>query len=344
MKVRGIGRLLVAALALVALFSTPAAAQFTPTLTATATGNRVIIDWTPIAGAQGHQLVAGTSPGSANLATVNIPAQFGTHVEVSAPNGTYYLRVRAYLGNITGPFSDEVSVSPGLEACVPGSAAALAATPDSVGGVTVNWTPVPGATAYHVQWSRFSGGTELVEVVSGTSTKRTIGMNGTFFVRVVAITACGNVTSNEAPFTIAFTKRHLSAGEITAIMQEVRAQYPGAWFNSHRDGSPERWDYIILAGRRLYAASGGTVGCNYRRATVGDLSMDGLSIENPSNGRYYFIDAVSGAGGPNPQIFIAINFSDSLLLRNDSGQYAPWGFANPFNHKTYVNYGAAGGW
>jgi hypothetical protein len=78
--------------------------------------------------------------------------------------------------------------------------------------------------------------------------------------------------------------------------------------------------------------------------------MDGLSIENPSDGRYYFFDVIAGAGGSNPSIWIdahangSLAFADGVLLRDTSGRYAPHGFANPLNHKTYVNYGAAGGW
>jgi hypothetical protein len=79
--------------------------------------------------------------------------------------------------------------------------------------------------------------------------------------------------------------------------------------------------------------------------------MDGLSVENPSDGRYYFADVIAGAGGPNPTLWYEHPFHDGALLRNDSGNYAPWGFANPFGVpgsyaplRTYVNYGPAGGW
>jgi hypothetical protein len=343
MKVRGIGRLLVAAWALVGLFSSTAAAQFTPTLTASATGTSVAIDWTPITGAAGYNLVVGFTPGGSELGSLNLPAAFGTSIKVNAPPATYYLRVRAFAAGIFGPFSNEASVSPGLEPCVPGTAPTLGVqTNQSL--ATVAWTPVPGATSYVVQWSRASGITELAQVVTGTSTSMAVPFNGNFFVRVVARSACGDSVSNEAGFTIAVTRRHLSPGEILSILQSTVANYPRAWQHSHHSGDPERYDWIILASRALYQASGGTIGANWRRAVPGDLSMDGLSVENPADGRYYFADIIFGAGGPNPQVTYSPPFYDAALLRNDSGRYAPEGFANPLTLKTYINYGPAGGW
>jgi hypothetical protein len=79
--------------------------------------------------------------------------------------------------------------------------------------------------------------------------------------------------------------------------------------------------------------------------------MDGLSVENPADGRYYFADVIAGAGGSNPSIIYSPPFHDGALLRDGSGRYAPWGFANPFGVpgsypplRTHVNYGPAGGW
>lgn len=171
-------------------------------------------------------------------------------------------------------------------------------------------------------------------------------MTGTFFARVVALSPCGSAVSNEVAFTIAsIPRRHLSTGEISTILNQVRAAYPRAWSLAHRSGTPERWDFIILATRRLFQASGGTIGANWRRAQVGDLSMDGLSVENPADGRYYFADVICGAGGPSPYICYASPFDSSKLLREYSGgPYAPQGFANPMTLRTSFNYGSAGGW
>lgn len=140
-------------------------------------------------------------------------------------------------------------------------------------------------------------------------------------------------------------KKHLSEAEISGTLEAVKRDYPRAWQHCHHEGDPERYDYIILAGRKLYPQGGGTVGCNWKRANVGDLSMDGLTVESPSNGRYYFDDVISGAGGSNPSISYQHPYhSEANLLRDAQGNYAPQGFANPMELKTHFDYGIAGGW
>jgi hypothetical protein len=44
------------------------------------------------------------------------------------------------------------------------------------------------------------------------------------------------------------------------------------------------------------------IGCNWRRARVGDQSMDGLSVKNPADGRYYLEDVIASAGSPSASI------------------------------------------
>jgi hypothetical protein len=259
--------------------------------------------------------------------------------------------VRGFLGAIDGPFSNEAEVSPGLQPCVQGTAAVVTAAADNSNAV-VNWTAVPGVSGYIVQWSRFTGATELEETVTTNSVTRAMPFNGDFFVRVVAVSACGNTISNEAAFTIAVTRRHLSRGEILGHLRATQAAFPRAFNNAHREGNPEKWDFMILACRRLYQASGGTVGCNWRRASIGDLSMDGLSVENPSDGRYYFADVIGGAGGCCPELQYIPPFHRGALLEDTSGRYAPHGFVNPFGEPgrylplrtSFRGYGAAGGW
>jgi hypothetical protein len=374
MKLSPISRLLAAACTVFALSSSDAFAQpeFTPSVSAVATGNTVAITvgHMPAVGAipapilgqvlgiLSYELVAYT-PGLAtqdapNIAAVMIPgiAVGNGPLIVPAPPGMYALRVRGVVGGVKGPWSNEAVVAVGLEACVPGIGPQLlgpVAVDNNTGTAGLAWTPVPGALGYRVHWSRFPGQTELAEVVTGTSVLRQIPMNGTFFVRVESITnGCEPAFSIEASFTIEVVRRHLSAGEIISVLTQVRNAFPRAWSRAHHHGDPERYDFIILACRALYQRSGGTIGCNWRRAVVGDLSMDGLSVENPADGRYYFADVIAGAGGPNPSIIYSPPFHEGALLRDSSGRYAPHGFANPMSGhpalRTFVNYGPAGGW
>ena len=53
----------------------PAVAQapYQPFLNVTAVGSRVTIQWTPIAGAQGYQIQAGTASGATNIGSIIVP-------------------------------------------------------------------------------------------------------------------------------------------------------------------------------------------------------------------------------------------------------------------------------
>jgi hypothetical protein len=139
----------------------------------------------------------------------------------------------------------------------------------------------------------------------------------------------------------------LSEDEIRDALQKVWNAFPQAREHAHHQGHPAAWDYAILAGKLVQAENvkaGGSaeaIGCNWRRAVVGDLSMDGLSVLNPADGRYYFEDIIVGAGGGNPRIKYRHPFSDAQLLRDASGAYAPHGYADPRKLTTHVNYDAA---
>jgi hypothetical protein len=112
-------------------------------------------------------------------------------------------------------------------------------------------------------------------------------------------------------------------GDIAGILHQTAAACPRAWSKAHAEGDPERYDFIIEAVKRLYEASGGSVGGNWRRGDVGDLSMDGITVL-ASDGRYYFADVIGGAGGNNPTI--GFRFDPANLLRDRAGNYAPHGF------------------
>lgn len=100
----------------------------------------------------------------------------------------------------------------------------------------------------------------------------------------------------------AFAQTPLYARDaIVQILHDTARDCPHQFSTAHREGSPERWDFIIEAATRAYRASGGTVGGNWRRGNVGDLSMDGFTYK-ATDGRFYFADVIAGAGGSNPQI------------------------------------------
>jgi hypothetical protein len=81
------------------------------------------------------------------------------------------------------------------------------------------------------------------------------------------------------------------------------------------------------------------IGCNWRRARAGDQSMDGLSVKNPADGRYYFEDVIASAGSASASIKYRHPFYDEALLREVAGgPYAPQGYADPRELKTHFQY------
>lgn len=133
----------------------------------------------------------------------------------------------------------------------------------------------------------------------------------------------------------------MTDARINEILQDTAHRFPRAWQHAHREGDPERWDYMILAVNTLYAEDR-TVRGNWRRGVEGDLSMDGISVL--VDGEWRFADVIGGAGGPNPSIGYRTPGPESAL-RDGSGRYiGEAGAPTPMQiqqHKgwTHVDYG-----
>lgn len=101
-----------------------------PTVAATAAGTVVTVQWSPVDGAQAYDVeVTGSLSGALTLGAQP------TSYTVSAPPGTYTIRIRARSGGIVGPFSNPATVSVGGPA--PGPA------PSPVPAPAGNRTPDP---------------------------------------------------------------------------------------------------------------------------------------------------------------------------------------------------------
>ncbi len=317
-----------AAMALVALSSVEAAAQGAPVLTATAVGNRVTIEWTTVPGALGYTLQAGTASGLANIASVNIASTAGPRAVVDAPDGRYFLRVRAFAGAVSGPFSNEVDLTVGGPPAPPPpppgpcpQPAAPAASANVGGGfsVAITWNQVAGATAYRVELSRSSGNTEYQQTFGANQTSMavTIGFPGTFFARVVAGNTCGSSTSPEISFTLAAPTPgsgprtpNPPPGQLlpppgygAAVAQQIAAQYRGDLFNSCREaGGNNVWLFRLLQALRQRDSRWGL---NYKRGWPGDLSQDIITwngTDGPDEGatQIFLFDTIGGHCGGNP--------------------------------------------
>jgi hypothetical protein len=293
-----------------------AAAQspYQPYLLVTATGLRVTIQWTPIAGAHGYNIQVGTAPGAANIGSVVIPSSLPTHVVVDAPPGTYYLRVRAYAGSIAGPFSNEASITVGASCAPPPPPAAGAVVSGS--NVTIGWGAVPNTLAYRVEFGRTPGAVEHAQnlLPNTTSFTQHVPLAGTFYARVLAGNACGIATSNEVAFTIAGGSgprtpdpppggRLPMPGYGPAVAQAVAAAFPGDLQNSCVEfGGNNIWLFRLVQALRQYDSRWGL---NWKRQVFGDMSQDIVTYNygagpDEDSRNVYGIDVIVGHCGPRP--------------------------------------------
>jgi predicted phage tail protein len=160
------------------------------TFTASAAGSVVSLAWTAAAGnATSYILEAGTSAGASNLANADLG--LATQFMTVAPNGTYFLRIRARNACGLGPASHEVTLIVGCNA-PPDAPANLVAT---VTGSTVllSWPAATGqAASYAIEAGSAAGLSNLAQVdVGGLLAFTANAPPGTYFVRVRATNACG---------------------------------------------------------------------------------------------------------------------------------------------------------
>jgi hypothetical protein len=293
----------------------PAAAQapYQPFLNVTAVGSRVTIQWTPIAGAQGYHFQVGTAPGATNIGSINVPNSM-TFAVVDAPPGVYFLRVRAFAGTLSGPFSNEASIAVG-GSCVP-PAAPAASSFVSGSNVTISWGAVSNVLGYRVEFGRSPGAVEAVQNVlpNVTSFTGSVPISGTFYARVLAGNSCGISTGNEVAFTIAGGSgprtpdpppggRLPMPGYGPAVAQAVAAAFPGDLQRSCVEaGGNNIWLFRLVQALRQHDSRWGL---NWKRQVFGDMSQDIVTYNygagpDEDTRNVYGIDVIVGHCGPNP--------------------------------------------
>jgi hypothetical protein len=159
-------------------------------LVATVTGSQVSLGWTPPSGGtvSGYRVEAGSSPGATSV-------QFGvaasdTTVSTSAPDGRYYVRVRALGPCGQSGASYEVPVLVGRAPTAEAPAHVIASVTGNA--VALVWDAVPGAAGYRLEVGSAPGETNLVSVGVAASRFETTGVPpGTYFVRVRSLSAAG---------------------------------------------------------------------------------------------------------------------------------------------------------
>lgn len=89
-----------------------AAPGASPSLSVSVSGSTVTFAWLPASGAAAYVIQVGSTPGAANLVTINAGNAL-SYTATGAPNGTYYARLVATNGCGTGPASNEVVAAVG---------------------------------------------------------------------------------------------------------------------------------------------------------------------------------------------------------------------------------------
>lgn len=173
-------------------------------LSATVLGSTVTLSWQPPAvvppGLSGYLIEAGSSSTGTD---VTLPVGNVLTFSVSAPNGRYFVRVKALVGATAGAASNEIDI---VVPTIPTAPTNLVAT---VARFTVNLTWRFGFGSSQVtQWEVHAGSASglsdlaIVPVPGGTQLLTATVPEGTYYVRVVARNATGaSPPSAEIAFT-----------------------------------------------------------------------------------------------------------------------------------------------
>jgi hypothetical protein len=151
-----------------------------------------------------YQLQAGTAPGLSNVTVLTLPAATLAFSTI-APPGIYYVRVAAGNAVGLGPPSNEVTVSTAA-ACTPTMPFTPLATVNP-GAISLRITPRAGfaPSGYRLLAGSASGSTDVgvFDFPATTTLIGTAAPSGRYFVRLIAVNACGeSIPSTELSFVV----------------------------------------------------------------------------------------------------------------------------------------------
>jgi hypothetical protein len=150
---------------------------------------------------------AGSSPGAADLARILTGTTTPSLIAQAVPDGIYYVRIRAVGDNGVGTPSSEASFAVGgpSSPCAASAPSNLAVV---VAGhaVQLTWSASPGPcspTHYVVLAGSAPGLSDRAQVLASNAVFAAAAPAGTYYVRVVAVTASGaSAPSNEVVVTV----------------------------------------------------------------------------------------------------------------------------------------------
>ena len=165
-----------------------------PVLSSSVIGNIVRLSWVPNPSGgvpTSYIVLAGSAPGLTNLGA--FPVGSATALTVNVADGTYYVTVVGRNGFGLGPPSNEATVQVGPPPCtLPPTAPGLLTHTIAGSVVSLQWAGSPTAAGYLVDAGTASGATDIGSIpVVGRTSLAVSAPNGTYYVRVRAVSACG---------------------------------------------------------------------------------------------------------------------------------------------------------
>lgn len=161
----------------------------------------VNIAWQPSFAATGYVLDVGTSSG---VTQGSAPVGNVTAFQATVPAGTYLTRVRAVNDCGSSAASSEIVLT---AACSPTAVVPGSFSVSKVGSIaTMIWQPALGATGYRLRAGTAPGLSNVLDADLGLTTSLSVPISGvpggTYYLRVVAASACGQAASNEVALVV----------------------------------------------------------------------------------------------------------------------------------------------
>ncbi|MEP7116533.1 MAG: PQQ-dependent sugar dehydrogenase [Acidobacteriota bacterium] len=159
--------------------------------------------WAPSFNASAYLLEVGLSTGATSFPVSNLGNV--TSFQAVAPAGTYFTRIRAANACGMSAPSTELPITLG---CGPTAVVPTGLAVSRAGGVAIfTWQAPLGATGYRMQIGSAHGATNLADVAVGAVALLPVTVGGvpagTYYVRIVAVSACGvSAPSNEVTITL----------------------------------------------------------------------------------------------------------------------------------------------
>jgi hypothetical protein len=328
------------------LFTDTAVRAVAPTaptdLTAVVDGPDVTLTWAPsVNGPTQYTVQAGLVPGQ-SLVSFPLSAAVTT-VSVTAPPGTYYVRVVASNSDGSSAPSSEIVVVVG---CQPGSVKNVRVMQRGAEAF-LSWNPSGGASSYAVQ-AGFTPGETALQFNLPSNTFNVIVPPGAYYARVVPLNGCGggtptpdvivNAPSNSvraadpAPGTV------LSLPDIQQLVVRLAAMNPPTLDNScpnrRKYGEPNPWLNYMVDSLRAYDTRFG-----YNAKPTRREEEEGYPIIAAGDEITYFAGAGAAQGSPLVYaIDILFNHCDvedggqpSVTFRNIAPEPANWTGAGRFS-------------